>query len=126
MKKSREMFLYLLFGGLTTLVNIVTFYFLDKTSLSTAISTTIAWFVSVIFAFFTNKIFVFESRNKSFLKELISFFGCRVMTGVFDLLVMVVFVDVLKCNSMLIKVVSNILVIIFNYLLSKFFIFKKE
>lgn len=125
MNKFREIFLYLLFGGLTTAVNIISFYFLDLIDLSTALSTVLAWLFSVIFAFVTNKIFVFESRNKAFLKELISFFTCRIFTGVVDLLIMLVFVDMFELNSLLIKVLSNILVIILNFLFSKFFIFKK-
>lgn len=125
MNKFREIFLYLLFGGLTTAVNIVSFYFLDLIDLPTAFSTVLAWLISVIFAFITNKLFVFESRQKAFFKEMLSFFGCRVFTGVLDLLIMLVFVDVLEFDSLLIKVLSNVLVIILNYVFSKFFIFKK-
>lgn len=126
MNKLREIFLYLLFGGLTTAVNIISFYFLDLADLPTAVSTVVSWLISVIFAFVTNKLFVFESRKKTFLKELFSFFGCRVLTGVLDLLIMLVFVDMLEFNSLLIKVLSNIVVIVLNYVFSKFFIFKKE
>ncbi len=126
MNKFREIFLYLLFGGLTTAVNMISFYFLDLIDLSTAFSTVLAWLVSVIFAFVTNKLFVFESQRKAFLKEMVSFFGCRVFTGVLDLVIMLVFVDMFEFISLLIKVLSNILVIILNYVFSKFFIFKKE
>ena len=125
MNKFREIFLYLLFGALTTAVNIISFYFLDLIDLPTAVSTTLAWLISVIFAFVTNKLFVFESRKNPLLKELFSFFGCRIFTGVLDILIMLVFVDMFEFNSLLIKVLSNILVIILNFLFSKFFIFKK-
>lgn len=126
MKKSREAFLYLVFGGLTTLVNIVSFWIFDKVGFATSVSTIIAWVLSVLFAFFTNKIYVFESRNGNFLKEMISFFGCRVFTGVLDLLIMILFVDFWHFPSMIIKIASNVLVIILNYIFSKFIIFKKR
>lgn len=125
MNKIKEIFLYLFFGALTTAVNIISFYFFDLINLSTAVSTILAWIFSVIFAFVTNKLFVFKSRQKSFLKEMISFFGCRIFTGVLDLVIMLVFVDVFEYNSLLMKVLSNVLVVILNYLFSKFFIFKK-
>ncbi len=126
MKKIKEIFFYLLFGGLTTIVNIVSFYLLDKAELTTALATSLSWLISVIFAFVTNKLFVFESRSKSIFKELLSFFGCRIFTGVLDLLIMLLFVDVLDFNSLLIKIISNVLVVVLNYIFSKFLIFKKE
>lgn len=125
MKKSKEIFFYLLFGALTTAVNIISFYLLDLMQFHTAVSTALAWLISVIFAFVTNKLYVFESRNNGFIKELISFFGCRIFTGVLDLGIMLLFVDVLSFNSLLIKILSNVLVVILNYIFSKFLIFKK-
>ena len=124
-KQIKEIFFYLLFGGLTTLVNIVSFWVLDSLSLPTAVSTVIAWVLSVIFAFVTNKKYVFESKNNPF-KEMIAFFGCRAFSGIFDLAVMVIFVDVFKYPSMIIKILSNIAVIVMNYFFSKFLIFGKK
>jgi putative flippase GtrA len=124
-KQIKEICLYLLFGGLTTLVNIVSFWVLDRLLLPTALSTVIAWVLSVVFAFLTNKKYVFESKNNPF-KELIAFFGCRAFSGVFDLAVMVIFVDVLKYPSMIIKILSNVVVILMNYFFSKFLIFGKK
>ncbi len=125
MKKSKEVFFYLLFGALTTLVNIVSFWALSKAGFSTAVSTVIAWILSVLFAFFTNKIYVFESKNNNLLKEIVSFFGCRVFTGVLDLGIMLLFVDFWHFPSLAVKIVSNILVVVLNYIFSKFLIFKK-
>lgn len=125
MKQIKEIFLYLLFGGLTTLVNILSFWLLDCLNLPTAASTVIAWGLSVIFAFFTNKKYVFESENNPF-KEMLAFFGCRAFSGLFDLAVMIVFVDLLGYASMIIKILSNLMVIIMNYLFSKFLIFGKK
>ena len=126
MKKIKEIVLYLIFGVLTTIVNIVSFYLLTQLSFTTAAATIIAWILSVLFAFFTNKIWVFNSKNGNFLSELFSFFGCRAFSGVFDLAVMILFVDFLKFPSLYIKILSNIMVIIMNYIFSKLFIFKKK
>ena len=126
MKISKEMFFYLLFGGLTTLVNIISFYFLDIAGFSTAFSTAIAWIISVVFAFVTNKLYVFEISEKKLLKQMLSFFACRIFTGVIDLLIMLIFVDLIHFNSMFIKICSNVIVIVLNYIFIKFLIFKKE
>jgi len=127
--KCREGLLYLFFGGCTTLVNIISFYLLRKVELSTYVSNVIAWFLSVLFAFITNKLFVFESKGKSFkesFKECCSFFFFRVVSLLFDMGIMFALIDLLSVNEMISKVVSNIFVIIINYLFSKLFIFKKN
>ena len=81
----------------------------------------------VIFAFFTNKFIVFEAKQKKgFWVELGSFVLARVVTGVLDMLIMLVFVDYLHLNDLVIKIVSNIVVIILNYVFSKFIIFRKK
>lgn len=126
--KYREALLYLFFGGCTTLVNIVAFYIVRKFGVSTYITNIIAWFLSVVFAFITNKLFVFESKNTSFkdsFKECFSFFLFRVISLVFDMGIMYLFIDLLNINEMVSKVFSNIFVIIINYVFSKLFIFKK-
>lgn len=126
--KYREALLYLFFGGCTTLVNIVAFYIVRKFGVSTYITNIIAWFLSVVFAFITNKLFVFESKNTSFkdsFKECFSFFLFRVISLVFDMVIMYLLIDLLNINEMVSKVFSNIFVIIINYVFSKLFIFKK-
>lgn len=127
--KYREVLLYLLFGGLTTLINIIAFYFLRKVSVSLYTSNVVAWILSVLFAFVTNKVFVFESKNqklKENIKEVVSFFAFRILSLIFDMAFMYVLVKLLTANEMISKVVSNIFVIILNYLFSKLFIFKKK
>ena len=127
--KSREGLLYLFFGGCTTLVNIISFYLLRKVELSTYVSNVIAWFLSVLFAFITNKLFVFESKGKGFkesFKECCSFFFFRVVSLLFDMGIMFTLIDILSVNEMISKVVSNVFVIIINYIFSKVFIFKKN
>ena len=123
-KKYKEIWLYILFGIATTLVNIIAYYSLSRLGFSTAISTVLAWIVSVIFAFFTNRKYVFNATENSVLKQILGFFSMRILTGVIDLLIMVIFVDVLSFNGLLIKLISNVLVIVLNYVFSKFFVFK--
>ena len=122
--KCYEVLSYLFFGGCTTLVNILTFGGLRLLKLGVYSSNVIAWIVSVLFAFITNRLFVFESKGKV-LKEMISFFGFRLLSLVFDMGIMYLFVDVLNFNDMVSKIIANIFVIIINYVFSKIFIFKK-
>lgn len=127
--KFKEGLLYLFFGGCTTLVNIISFFVLRKLKISVYISNIIAWFISVVFAFVTNKLFVFESRGKSFketFKECISFFTFRVISLLFDMGFMYVLIDLLSSNEMIAKIISNIFVIVINYVFSKVFIFKNK
>jgi putative flippase GtrA len=79
-----------------------------------------------LFAFFTNKIYVFESKKGGILKEITAFFGCRAFSGFCDLAIMLIFVDVLKFPSMIVKIIANLLVIVMNYFFSKFLIFKNK
>ncbi len=121
---------YLFFGVLTTLVNVVSYYiFYSVLTIPNVISTIIAWLLAVIFAYITNKLFVFESKTLKFrdvLREIIAFFTCRILTGVLDVAVMYLAVDIMDFNSTLFKLLSNILVIILNYIASKLFIFKNK
>ena len=126
--KYKEGLLYLFFGGCTTLVNIVTFALFRLINISTYVSNGLAWIISVLFAFVTNKVFVFESRGKSkkeTFKEGLSFFGFRLLSLFIDMATMYLLIDVFSWNEMLSKVISNIVVIILNYIFSKLFIFKK-
>ena len=138
MKKIQELFeiykqiiLYLFFGVCTTLVNIIVYYICSQLKMGTATGTVIAWILSVLFAYLTNRYFVFEHRANSLpgiVRETLSFFSCRLATGILDLALMLVFVDILhqniSINDLLIKILSNVLVIILNYVASKLFIFK--
>lgn len=125
--KYKKIILYLIFGGCTTLVNIITYYICDKIGIGTFLSTIIAWVLSVLFAYATNKKYVFESNVKNIKglsKEILSFFSCRLATGILDLGIMLLFVDYIHFNGLLIKIISNIAVIILNYVFAKLLIFK--
>ena len=128
--KYKEILMYLIFGVLTTVVNIVSYFLLARIlHIDTVVSTVIALILSILFAYITNKIFVFESKTntaKELLKEIISFFGCRAFTGILDVAFMYITVDVFDLNDMIMKIISNIVVIIVNYVFSKLIIFKKD
>lgn len=129
-KRFKSIILYLVFGICTTIVNIIIYYICaHMIHLQTISSTCIAWIFAVLFAYITNRIWVFESEANEknlIIKEVISFFSCRLATGVMDLIIMYVFVDIINMNDVIIKVISNIVVIVLNYVASKLVIFKKN
>ena len=129
--KYKELFFYGVFGVGATVINIVSYrvlanifgkkYFL--------IANIIAWILAFIFAFITNKLFVFESKSweaQIAMKEFVGFLSARLATGILDTVLMWFFVSVISLDDTLSKIIINILVIIINYIASKFFIFKKE
>ncbi len=120
---------YLFFGVCTTIVNVAVYYICAHWfDWEVMPSTIIAWAAAVLFAYITNRKWVFESEVKTasgIAKETGKFFGCRLATGLTDWLCMFVFVDLLALNDMIIKMASNILVIILNYLASRLVIFRK-
>lgn len=124
--KNKEVIMYLIFGVLTTLVNIVVYYlFNDVLHVHYMVSNAIAWILSVLFAYITNRKYVFESNGDSIITELSKFVTARLSTGIMDMVVMWLLVDVLHVNSMISKIISNVLVVVGNYVLSKLFVFKK-
>jgi putative flippase GtrA len=124
-----EFFRYLFFGALTTLVNIGVFLLCSFFSFDYKLATTIAWVVSVLFAYITNKRFVFASNQSDkakVLKELLSFFQYRLLSYFIDLLTMVILIDLLFISEMISKLIANVLVVLFNYAASKYIIFAKR
>lgn len=128
-EKYRHLFLYAAFGVLTTAVNIVVYTFCyNKLEIPNTPSNVMAWIAAVAFAFVTNKLWVFDSKGLSpsvILPELWKFISCRLTTGLLDLAIMYVGVDVMQGPSTIIKVGSNVVVIILNYVFSKLVIFRK-
>ena len=126
----RQVWLYLFFGFVTTLVNIVSYeVIVNILKVDYLISNIIAWIIGVIFAYVTNKMIVFESKQnskKDNIKELTSFLGARIFSLGVDMLVMYVGVSILLFNDTIIKILSNVIVIIINYFFSKFIIFKNK
>ncbi len=125
-KKYEEVISYLFFGACTTLCNIVVFYVTyELLHLDLLVANTLAWFLSVLFAYITNRIFVFKSKEKNIAKEIVAFFFARILSLGVDSLIMFVGIDILKFSSLVVKIVANIVVVLFNYIFSKLFIFKK-
>ena len=127
-KRIKELFRYGIIGVLTTIINIIFYYvFVDILKINYIISTILSWLVAVIFAFFGNKYVVFKNnQTKGFWKELNYFMLTRYTTGIIYIFIMFLGVDLLKKNDFIIKIISNIIVIILNYILAKLFVFKRK
>ncbi|MDT2758323.1 GtrA family protein [Enterococcus xiangfangensis] len=128
-KRLWEVFIYLFFGGLATVVNIVSFTLSYQVfDLNWPISNTISWILSVLFAFVTNKVWVFQSKTESF-KELIwefsKFIFARVVSFGMDMATMYLLIDLLHTGNLIAKLITQIIVVVANYVFSKVFIFKK-
>ena len=131
-KKHKEGFNYLIFGGLTTILTLAVYYILTFTildadnSLQLQIANITSWTCGFLFAYFTNRKYVFESKNKNVKGEFFKFFLSRISTLLLDMLIMGVFVTLLKFNDKVFKIISQVLVILANYVLSKCIVFKKN
>lgn len=134
--KYKEIINYLIFGVLTTVVSLATKYLLLFTILDAAnavqlqIAVIISWIAACLFAYITNRIWVFESKSKNIIKEMLAFFTSRLVTLVLEMTIMFIFVTALGLNSdtwvVVWTLVSQVLIIIGNYILSKLVVFKKK
>lgn len=129
-KKYWDVLLYIFFGGLTTVVNYLIYLpAYNILGISAAISNMIAWVGAVIFAFLTNKPFVFHSHDWSAQtvgSELMKFVSCRFVSGILETLILLVTVDCLHWNGNIWKLVTQAIVIILNYVGSKLLVFRKK
>lgn len=127
---NKETILYLIFGVITTLVDIFSYLIFAKLiGINYLLANIFAWCIAVIFAFVTNKIYVFNSKNyslKTLMDEIPSFLSARLFTLLFSLLFIYVCVVLLGLNDVFAKIASNVFVVILNYILSKYIIFEKE
>ncbi len=133
--KYEEIINYIIVGGLTTLVNLVVKYGLLFTVLKAEdafelqVAIIISWIAAVSFAYVTNRIFVFKSKNKNIFKEVVSFFGARVATLLMEMFIMWFFITLLKLNTdfyvLIFTFITQVLIMVGNYILSKVFVFKK-
>lgn len=129
--KYKEVIKYLLFGGLSTVVNFISYFIAAKIfGIDEVISSGISWFCAVLFAYITNKLFVFESKTdgvKATIREAISFFLARVVSGILcDVGTFALMVKVFNINDIISKIVTQIMVVVVNYIFSKLIIFKKK
>ncbi|WP_057787938.1 GtrA family protein [Weissella minor] len=129
-KKYQDILLYLVFGVLTTLVNLVTFYVLITfTGLNVQIANVIAWIASVLFAYVTNRTWVFHSTAhtpKEIGKEAFTFTSARFTTLLVDMAIVWFGVQLLQQDPFIWKLIDNVIVVILNYILSKVMVFKDK
>ena len=127
-EKYRSTVIYLIFGVLTTVVNYAVYLPLyNLLGWSAAVCNAVAWVAAVAFAYVTNKLFVFESKSwkTGVLSEFLRFVGSRVASGAVETVSLLLTVDFLGWNGNVMKLLLAVFVIVFNYVLSKFFVFKK-
>ena len=131
-KKYQELINFLIVGVLPTIVSLLTYYIcvviiLDPNkAIELQIANIISWVCAVLFAFVTNKIFVFKSKNKNLFKEFTSFVSARILTLLLDMIIMFIMVTALGINDKISKLVVQVVVTILNYVFSKIFVFKKS
>lgn len=128
-KKNKEVLMYILFGGLAFVLNLVLYaIFAEKMQINELISNIICWVICVLFQFFTNRTWVFDGKVNSaaeFIKQMTSFFGGRLFTLVVEEIMLAVFITWLGFNGMVIKLIAQFVVIVLNYIISKLVVFKK-
>lgn len=129
---NKEVIMYLIFGVLTTVVSLLVYYgciytFLNpENAVQLQIANIISWIAGVAFAYITNRKFVFESNEANQLKEISKFVTSRLATLFLDMIMMFIGVTCLHGNDKIVKLISQVLVIIGNYIFSKLFVFKKQ
>lgn len=130
LKKYSDVIPYAVFGVLTTLANIATYWVCSHVfHMGLSAGSIVAWIVAVTFAYLTNRKWVFHSEasgSREILQEILRFFAARLATGIFDWVFMYVTVDRLGWNDVAMKVIANVVVIITNYVLSKLVVFRKK
>jgi len=130
--KYEELIKYLIFGILTTLISLLTYYFLVYTFLNPKnptelqIANIISWITCVTFAYITNRKYVFNSKDNNIFKEITKFYSSRLTTLFIDMLIMFIFVTILHLNDKIIKILVQIIITILNYILSKLLVFTKK
>lgn len=130
--KNPEVWNYLIVGFLTTIVSLVTYFictytFLDPSvEIELQVANIISWIFAVTFAYFTNRIFVFKSKEANMIKEASKFVGSRILSLLMDMLTMFIIVSLLHLNDKIGKLVSQVIVTVANYFLSKLLVFKKK
>jgi putative flippase GtrA len=129
-KKNKEVLLYLFFGGLAFLVSIGTYVLFNVSwGMNELIANIFSWIITVLFAFFTNRIWVFQSRTNGtgeFVKQLFLFYAGRVITLMVEEVILLVFITWLGFSSVFVKVIAQVVVIVLNYVISKILIFKPK
>ncbi len=125
----KEVFLYLLFGGLSFVISVLSYaYFNAVIGLNELVANIISWVLAVTFSYLTNRIWVFDSPTKTcveFLKQMGSFFAGRIITLILEEIILFIFISWIGLNSLAVKIVAQVIVIVSNYIISKLVVFKK-
>ncbi len=128
-QRNQEILNYLIFGVITTLVNIASFYILDRVLEWPYLwANALSIILSILFAYVTNKRFVFNSKTETLqavVLEFISFLSFRLLSGAIDMVSMWLLVDIVTVDTLLAKLLTQFIVVVLNYVFSKFFVFKK-
>ena len=127
--KYESIIVYVFFGGLTTIVAFGVYFLVRFFGLGVIPSNVISWICAVLFAFFTNRIWVFKSPTKTtaeFLKQISSFFGARLFSLLVETTIMWFFIDIHHYNELIVKLAASVVVLILNYILSKLIVFRKK
>ena len=130
--KYKEIINYLIFGVLSTVVSLAVYYGLTLTILDPnngvelQIANILSWVSACTFAYFTNRKWVFENKDKANLAEASKFYLSRVSTLLIDMGLMFVFVTKLGVNDKIMKLIVQVIVVILNYIFSKFIVFKEK
>lgn len=125
----KEIISYLFFGVCTTVVNFVIYFACTNLfGLNYLLANALSWIGAVAFAYITNRIWVFKSKNRgirAIFKEITAFVGCRLLSGVMDMLIMFVGVDLMGISDGITKLITQVVVVVLNYVFSKLIIFRK-
>ncbi len=129
-RKYKEVLLYLFFGGLTTVISIGSYSYCDVVlHIDPLIANIISWILAVLFAYVTNKIWVFSAQTYGMgelLSEMMHFFGGRLFTLVLEEVILFIFINKLHFNSILVKIAAQFMVLVLNYIISKLIVFRKK
>lgn len=128
-EKYKAIILYILFGILTTIINLVSYTGMIYLHWNVQLSVILSWLITVISAYLTNRKWVFNSKTTTsveLLPEFLAFLSSRVLTLILEMIIIWFGVQLLKQNPLIWKLIDNVVVVIFNYIISKLFVFKRK
>lgn len=128
-KQYKAIILYILFGILTTMINLVSYTGMIYLHWNVQLSVILSWFITVLSAYLTNRKWVFNSKattTAELLHEFFAFLSSRLLTLIIEMAIIWFGVQLLKQNPLVWKLIDNVVVVIFNYIISKLFVFKDK
>lgn len=128
-EKHKAIILYILFGVLTTIINLVSYTGMIYLHWNVQLSVILSWLITVISAYLTNRKWVFNSKattSVELLREFLAFLSSRMLTLILEMIIIWFGVQLLKQNPLIWKLIDNVVVVIFNYIISKLFVFKRK